>query len=107
MRFEPTYLTTDELALQSEVRDFLNQELPSGTFEPALGLDAQPNHAFSKKLAARGWVGMALPEQYGGHGRSPVERLIVVEEMLRWGAPVGYHWFADRQSGPLIARIGT
>ena len=36
-----------------------------------------------------------------------MERFIVVEELLGWGAPVGYHWFADRQTGPLIARLGT
>ena len=107
MRFEPTDLTDSELALQTEVREFLEAELPRGSFEPALGLGAGADISFSKKLAARGWVGMALPVAYGGGDRSPVERFVVVEELLRWGAPVGYHWFADRQTGPLIARLGT
>ena len=31
----------------------------------------------------------------------------MAEELLRWGAPVGHHWVADRQSGPLIAKVGT
>ncbi|HSJ91667.1 MAG TPA: acyl-CoA dehydrogenase family protein, partial [Ilumatobacter sp.] len=44
---------------------------------------------------------------YGGHDRSAVDRFIVVEQLLRWGAPVGHHWVADRQSGPVIARFGT
>jgi alkylation response protein AidB-like acyl-CoA dehydrogenase len=63
--------------------------------------------AFSRKLGARGWLGMALPREYGGGERSLVERFVVVEEMLRWGAPLGYHWTADRQSGPTISRFGT
>ncbi len=43
----------------------------------------------------------------GGGGGSAVERLIVVEELLAVGAPVGFHWVADRQSGPNIAMNGT
>jgi alkylation response protein AidB-like acyl-CoA dehydrogenase len=70
MRFEPTELTTDELALQAEVRDFLASELPRGGFEPGLGMGAHRDPAFSKALAARGWVGMALPARYGGKDRS-------------------------------------
>jgi alkylation response protein AidB-like acyl-CoA dehydrogenase len=50
---------------------------------------------------------MALPRRYGGGDRSAVERFVVVEELLRWGAPVGHHWVADRQTGPVINRFGT
>jgi hypothetical protein len=107
VRFEFTELTDAELQLQSDVRAFLADELPRGTFEPALGMGAGPNREFSKRVASRGWVGMALPIEYGGHDRSPVERFVVIEEMLRWGAPIGYHKFADRQTGPLIVRLGT
>ena len=63
--------------------------------------------AFSKKLAARGWVGMSLPERYGGRDRSAVDRFIVTEEVLRWGAPIGHHWVADRQTAQMILRFGT
>jgi 3-oxocholest-4-en-26-oyl-CoA dehydrogenase alpha subunit len=107
VRFEFAELTDAERVLQGEVRQFLERELPRGSFEPALGMGAGADREFSKKVAARGWIGMALPVAYGGHARSPVERLVVTEEMLRWGAPVGYWYIADRQSGPLIARVGT
>jgi len=50
---------------------------------------------------------MTWPKAYGGHERSAVERSIVIEEMLAASAPVGAHWIGDRQSGPLILRIGT
>ncbi len=107
MRFTPTELTPDELELQAEVRDFLAAELPPGTHTPGLGMSAAHDPAFSKKMAERGWVGMALPAEWGGSDRKAVDRFIVVEEMLRWGAPVGYHWVADRQTGNIIDKFGT
>ncbi|TDE35648.1 acyl-CoA dehydrogenase family protein [Antarcticimicrobium sediminis] len=63
--------------------------------------------AFSRKLGQQGWLGMTWPETYGGKDRSPLDRYIVVEELLAAGAPVAAHWIADRQSGPLLLRYGT
>ena len=107
INFEPVELTAAERELQREVIEFLQQELPRGSYRPALGFAADKDEAFSRKLGERGWLGMALPKQYGGHDRSAVDRFIVVEQLLRWGAPVGHHWVADRQSGPVIAKFGT
>jgi alkylation response protein AidB-like acyl-CoA dehydrogenase len=67
------------------------------------GMDVE----FSRKMGSRGWIGMTWPKQYGGHERSSLERYVVLEEMLAAGAPVALHWIADRQSGPLILRVGT
>ena len=107
MLFAPADLTEQELELQREVRAFLALELPRGTFAPGLGMGAPRDREFSLKLGQRGWLGMALPARYGGHDRSAVERFVVSEELLRWGAPVGHHWVADRQSGPIINRFGS
>jgi len=107
MRFAPVELSDAERQLQRDVIEFLEAELPPGSFLPGLGMNAANDLEFSKKLGARGWLGMALPVEYGGHARSAVDRFIVVEQLLRWGAPVGRHWVADRQSGPVIARFGT
>src|SRR5262245_8488935 len=68
-----------------------------------MGFDA----AFSRKLAARGWVGVTLPKAYGGASLDAFSRFVLVEELLAAGAPVGAHWIADRQSGPLILKFGT
>jgi len=65
------------------------------------------NPAFSKKLAARGWVGATIPSQYGGANLDAFSRFVLVEELLAAGAPVSAHWIADRQSGPLILKFGT
>ena len=107
MLFAPADLTEQERELQREVREFLASELPRGTFTPGLGMAARRDRAFSAKLARRGWLGMALPARYGGHDRTAVDRFVVSEELLRWGAPVGHHWVADRQTGPIINRFGS
>ncbi len=107
MRFGFSAFDDRERALQHEVRTFLAETLPRGSFEPGLGMAGRKDPAFSKLLAARGWVGMSLPREYGGGDRPAVDRFIVAEELLRWGAPVGHHWVADRQSGPLLAKVGT
>lgn len=94
-------------ALRAEVRDFLAQEefnWPARQrAESWSGFDAE----FSRKLGERGWIGMTWPTEYGGHGRSAFERYVVLEELLSAGAPVAAHWFADRQTGPLLLKFGT
>lgn len=62
---------------------------------------------FSLEVGKRGWIGMTWPKRYGGGERSALERYVMVEEMLAAGAPLGAHWFGDRQSGPLLLRLGT
>ncbi|MFE3182112.1 acyl-CoA dehydrogenase family protein [Streptomyces violascens] len=94
--------------LRREVRDFLDEERAAGTVlgRPDSWLTGW-DPAFTRRLAARGWVGMALPQQYGGGGRGNLERYVVIEELLAAGAPVSAHWVADRQAGPSILRHGT
>lgn len=105
--FSHAHLTPAEVDFQREVRDFLAAELPKGSYFPGLGMDSAWDPAFSRKLAARGWLGMTLPRRYGGSDRPAVDRFVLTEELLRWGAPLEYHWIADRQTGPIINRFGT
>lgn len=95
-------------ALRAEVREFLRQELAADGFEPQCdswlrGFD----RAFTRKLGARGWLGMTWPRRYGGQERSQRERYVVIEELLAAGAPVAGHWIAERQVGSSILRHGT
>ncbi|MGD9700838.1 MAG: acyl-CoA dehydrogenase family protein [Acidimicrobiia bacterium] len=62
---------------------------------------------FAAELAARGWIGMTWPSEFGGAGRPPIDRLIVAEELISAGAPIGAMWFADRQMGPTLIAYGT
>ena len=110
MRFDLCDLPDGAATLRAEVRDFLAGELIGGpNGQPAMlarswnGIDGE----FSKKLGARGWIAMTWPKRYGGHERSALERVVVLEELLAAGAPVAAHWIADRQSGPLLLKFGT
>ena len=62
---------------------------------------------FSRALGAAGFLGLTLPKEYGGQGKGPFARFVVVEELLCAGAPVAAHWIADRQSAPLLLNFGT
>jgi len=105
---EPARLPPVCEVLRTQVRAFLSEEQAAGRFTPCCdnwlgGFDPD----FSRRLAARGWLGMTLPREYGGHGRTALERYVVNEELLAAGAPVAAHWVGDRQTGPSLLRYGT
>lgn len=94
--------------LRGEVREFLAQQIANGVFQPQVDSWGQGwNPTFTRALAERGWVGMTIPEQYGGRGRTFLERFAVTEELLAAGAPVSAHWVSDRQAAPSLLKFGT
>src|SRR5579872_5637442 len=94
-------------ALREEVRAFLREHPRTGDAALRANSWSVTDAAFSRALGAAGYIGMVWPRRYGGHERHPLERYIVLEELLAAGAPVGLHWIADRQSGPLLLRYGA
>ncbi|PWD43404.1 acyl-CoA dehydrogenase [Gordonia paraffinivorans] len=106
---ETRAVTRDDLeALRADVRAFLRDEIDRGAFEPDVdswmtGFDPE----FSRRLGERGWLGMTIPQAYGGRGRTATERFVITEELLAHGAPVAAHWIADRQMAPGILANGT
>jgi alkylation response protein AidB-like acyl-CoA dehydrogenase len=100
--------TQEQEKFREEVRSFLESEIKQGLWEPEIdawimGYDPQ----FTKRLSAKGWIGLTWPKEYGGAGRSFVDRVILTEELLRYGAPAACHWFADRQIGGAVVKHGT
>ena len=106
-RFDPMQFPPEAEALRQEVRAFLRAENDAGTFTPGSG-DMASNFSpeFSRKIGAKGWIGLTWPKEYGGHGRTQIERYVLTEEFLAHGAPVRAHWVADRQSGPVLLKFG-
>jgi len=104
-RFDPIELPPEAKELRHEVRTFLRQEAEAGTFSPGDGKGSF-SREFSRRVGAKGWIGMTWPKKYGGHERSHLERYVVTEEMLAARAPTRAHSTADRQSGPVILRYG-
>ena len=94
--------------LRAELQGFLSAERDAGHFrpEPECWM-ASSDPDFSRKIGARGWIGLTWGAEYGGRGKGALERYIVTEETLRAGAPVAAHWIADRQHAPMILEHGT
>lgn len=105
LRFDPIRLPPECETLRKDVRAFLDEEIAAGTFDPHRpqreGNDAR---GFSRRVGARGWLGMTWPNQYGGHERSFLERYVVTEEMRVANAPTRHFFVADRQSGPVLLK---
>jgi hypothetical protein len=94
--------------LRKDVRRFIEEELKNESFISKCdswlsGFSAE----FSRKLGERGWIGITLPQEYGGRNGSTLERYVITEELLAAGAPVAAHWVADRQTAPLLMKFGT
>lgn len=93
--------------LRNEVRAFLAEASKSWSPETRGHSWTCFDREFSRELGRRGWIGMTWPKEHGGHERTALERYVVLEELLAAGAPCGAHWIGDRQSGPLILRLGN
>ena len=107
LRFDLRDTPPEAEALRTELRGFLAEAgkdwPPMVRAYSWMGFDRD----FSREVGKRGWIGMTWPKAYGGGERTALDRYVVLEEMLAVGAPVGAHWIGDRQSGPLILRLGT
>ena len=104
-------LTPDELAFQSEVRTFLDENLPddlrnAGRLVTSVFSDKQFNIPWQRILHARGWAAPSWPVEYGGPGWSEMQRGIFAAECARAGAP-GLSPMGLRMVGPCIMRYGT
>jgi acyl-CoA dehydrogenase len=105
LHFDQVRLPPECQKLREEVRSFLAEEIAAGAFTPDRpGHGDSQNRAFSKRIGAKGWIGMTWPKKYGGHERTFLERYVVTEEFRVVNAPVRLHFVADRQSGPILLK---
>ena len=105
--------TQREEDFRQEIRDFLDDELP-GDWNPLgqPGQSPEERHAFTrsmaKRLADKGWLTLAWPEEYGGQGRSIMEQVIYREEMSYWNVPgTDLGTGAISWVGPVLMLAGT
>ncbi|HEY1373869.1 MAG TPA: acyl-CoA dehydrogenase family protein [Candidatus Binatia bacterium] len=106
LRFSP-----EEEAFRKELVAFLEKEVPLEMQADYDGLDLSPEQfefagAFDKKLAAKGWLCMHWPKEYGGQAASITRQVVFNEEM-------GYRRVPSRSSmginivGPAIMLYGN
>jgi alkylation response protein AidB-like acyl-CoA dehydrogenase len=99
-------LTESQEMLRSTARDFVRQECPwmvvKDIDESETGFSAE----LWRKMAELGWLGMALPEAYGGMGSSLTDLGILYEEMGQALVP-GPYLSSAMLCGSIIAELGT
>ena len=102
-------LTPDEIAFQSEIREFLKTKLPVDIQEKyanARRLTKEDQVRWQKILNAQGWVAPGWPRKYGGTGWSTVQKYLFDEEMASADAPPILP-FGINMVGPVICQFGS
>ncbi|MCS7207455.1 MAG: acyl-CoA dehydrogenase family protein [Dehalococcoidia bacterium] len=90
MRFE---WTPQQKALIEEVRAFIREHVTPEVLQELEdeGADAGRGPRYlelRRKIYERGWIGIAVPKEYGGQGGSRVDQYLVEEEFARAGIPI-------------------
>ena len=99
----------EEKQFREEVRAFLKRELPDwwrGLFsddDRVTGLTRQ----ICEKLAARGWLTLSWPREYGGAAENEWKQAVIREEMWANDEPRGPQYMNLNYIGPMVMRFGT
>ncbi|MGB3625519.1 MAG: acyl-CoA dehydrogenase family protein [Henriciella sp.] len=90
----------DQKFLASEARKFLDAQCTTAHVREVLDDEAKTHHeGVWNKVVEMGWLGTAIPEEYGGLGLGMLELCVIAEEMGRALAPVPFastvYFFAE------------
>lgn len=84
--------TKEEEEWRREIRDFMDTETSPESLERLIqeqGCTNPHSPELYAKLAAKGYLGLTWPKEYGGQGRSPWYQYILTEEISRSYVPWG------------------
>lgn len=87
--------TPEQEEFRLEVREYLQKEVPRKWKEFGYQIWEETDESWAitrewnRKLGKKGWLALTWPEEYGGLGRSPIDQLILDEEMAAIGTPTG------------------
>lgn len=94
-------LNEEQRALRDVARRFAQDRL--APIAPVLEAENRPlPRELVREMADMGFLGINLPEQYGGHGQSNLDALIVLEELARMSSAVAFPAF-EANVGPVHA----
>jgi len=97
--------TEEQELLRHTAREFLERECPMGTVREIMATDAGFRRELWKKMAELGWVGLLLPEEYGGAELGFVDLVVILEEMGRSLLPSPF--FGNLQGTLALLHAGT
>ena len=94
-------LTEEQEKLREAARKFAQTELPGLARELEEKNEPVPDE-MRERYASLGYLGINLPEQYGGHGLSHLDAVIVLEEFAKISPAVAFPVF-ESCFGPILA----
>jgi alkylation response protein AidB-like acyl-CoA dehydrogenase len=80
----------DQKQLRDEARKFLNGKCPASAVRAVLDGKAPYDRELWKGLAEMGFLGVAIPEEFGGAGAGHLELCVIADEIGRAMAPVPF-----------------
>ncbi|MHB8692748.1 MAG: acyl-CoA dehydrogenase family protein [Solirubrobacteraceae bacterium] len=101
-------LSDEQRAFVEAIRDFAKRECGTREQRDALthhGTEPH-NQELYERIAALGWLGVAIPEQYGGSGGGAVDMCLLCEEFARGMIPMGFFSVSMITAGA-IERFGS
>jgi alkylation response protein AidB-like acyl-CoA dehydrogenase len=76
-------LSEEQELLQGSARDFLQKECPIRLVRAMEADDRGYDHNLWKQMGDLGWLGLVLPEEYGGSGATMMDLVVLLEEFGR------------------------
>jgi alkylation response protein AidB-like acyl-CoA dehydrogenase len=80
----------DQKLLQHTAKEFLSENSPLSVCREILESEAPYSQSLWKGAAELGWLGTAVPEEYGGAGFGYLELAVIAEEVGRALAPIPF-----------------
>jgi alkylation response protein AidB-like acyl-CoA dehydrogenase len=101
-------LTDEQRAFVEAIRDFARRECGTREQREALTDHGREPHnqELYERIAHLGWLGVAIPEQYGGSGGGAVDLCLLCEEFSRGQIPMGFFPISMMTARP-VQRFGT
>lgn len=97
----------EEQRFRSELRNFLEANVPREEAPEDLDLEFEWLRAFQRRMHTGGWVGIHWPREFGGRGATPMQQAIFAEEMARARAPQLVNRVGINNVGPTLMHFGT
>jgi alkylation response protein AidB-like acyl-CoA dehydrogenase len=88
----PDALTDEQRAFVESIRDFARRECGTREQRDALTDHGREPHnqELYERIAQLGWLGVSIPEEYGGSGGGAVDMCLLCEEFSRGRIPMGF-----------------
>ncbi|MDL5155851.1 acyl-CoA dehydrogenase family protein [Actinomycetospora termitidis] len=85
----PVTLTEEQTAFAEAIGEFARREVPDKAALDRLTVEGPHSEEVYRKIADLGWLGISLPESYGGADGSMTDLLVFLEETSYHRLPIG------------------